>query len=195
MGRSFRDCLKQGDCWAKALPLVILLAWASLIGVSLYFNVRHTIDLENDMALAQAEAVVEYNKISRLWNARHGGPYVPVDEATRPNPHLDVEHRDFVAPHGVEMTKINPAYMSRQMSELAAARGALTFHLTSLDLKNPDNTPSQLELESLRGFEQGMPDHHQIISDERGRRLFYMAKFPVEQACLSCHQDQGYEIG
>ncbi|MEE4297489.1 MAG: diguanylate cyclase [Wenzhouxiangella sp.] len=183
------------SAWARALPWLAVACWTCIVGLSLYFNVRHTLDLEHDMALAQAEAVVEYNKISRLWNARHGGPYVPVDEVTQPNPYLEVDDRDFTAPNGVPMTKINPAYMSRQMSELAAGRGALTFRLTSLDLKNPHNAPNDMERKSLELFEQGWSDYEKIISDENGRHLFYMSEFEVEPACLTCHADQGYAVG
>jgi len=147
------------------------------------------------MALAQAEAVVEYNKISRLWNAQHGGTYVPVTERTLPNPYLEVDNRDFSAPHGVEMTKINPAYMSRQMSELARTRGALTFRLTSLNCKNPGNKPTAREADVLMAFERGEPPHHEILNGEKGRRMFFMDKFKVEPACLSCHADQGYAVG
>jgi len=133
--------------------------------------------------------------VARKWNAMHGGVYVEVTEDTKPNPFLDDAERDIRSTAGKLYTKINPAYMTRQMSDLARRWGNYTFHITSLRPINPANSPDPWERDSLLRFEEGARESYTYYS-EHGRRVFrYMAPLPVERPCLKCHSQQGYSEG
>ena len=98
----------------------LMAVWTALMAASLYWNLhqaRHTA-----LKLACAEAHLAYNKdlSYRLWAAEHGGVYVIVTPQTPPNPHLSFfKDRDIKTPSGRTLTLVNPAYMTRQVQELA----------------------------------------------------------------------------
>jgi len=105
-----------------------------------------------DTARAYFEQVV----LMRLWNAGHGGVYVEVTNSTQPNPYLkDDPKRDIVTIDSRRFTKINPAYMTRQISELAYQKGRYKFHIRSLKPVNPNNIPDEWERRQLQLFDEG----------------------------------------
>ncbi len=68
----------------------------------------------------------------RVWNAGHGGVYVPVTEDTQPSPYLRVSHRDVTTTTGKLLTLINPALMTRQVFTMSVDRYGIRGHITSL---------------------------------------------------------------
>jgi len=50
---------------------------------------------------------------------------------------------------------MNPAYMTRQMHELAKQEYGVRGHITSLNPTHPENAPDSWEIVALRAFEQG----------------------------------------
>ena len=102
-------------------------------------------------------AIRSYYALFRQWAASHGGVYVPVDEHTPPNPLLeDIPERDILTPSGRQLTLINPAYIMRQVNELAYERQEVLGHLTSLNPLRAENAPDAWEAEALRAFEEGV---------------------------------------
>ncbi len=67
--------------------------------------------------------------------------YVPVSEMTPPNPYLKVPKRDVKTSDGLSLTLVNPAYMTRQVNELATETQNFSGHITSLKPIRPENTP------------------------------------------------------
>lgn len=102
-------------------------------------------------------------------------------------------HRDVVTTEGIQLTMINPAFMTRQISELAKKKGGLQFHITSLNPIRPENRASGWEIQSLKSFEKGEEETGGFIKASKSYR--YMAPLFTTQACLKCHATQGYEIG
>src|SRR5689334_19254807 len=90
------------------------IAWTGVVLVSfvLYARLAH----EGVLALAAAQARASFEKdiAYRRWVTARGGVYVPVSEATPPNPHLHLDERDITTPSGRHLTLVNPAYMTRQ---------------------------------------------------------------------------------
>ena len=77
----------------------------------------------NLYGIATAEARIAFQKdtLYRKWAAKHGGVYAPATAETIPNPNLaHLPERDLTTPSGKILTLINPAYMTRQVFELAA---------------------------------------------------------------------------
>lgn len=133
--------------------------------------------------------------ITRSWNAGHGGVYVLITEETQPNPYLDDPQRDLTTVQGLALTKINPAFMTRQISEIAAREDGVQFHITSLKPLRPANSPTEWEAQSLHSFEQGSSELGEFFDNDQHPSFRYMAPLFVTQPCLKCHASQGYKLG
>jgi len=176
-----------------SLPFVITLSilLAAIVAVDERAHDRHL-----EMQLVEtARAYFDQILLSRLWNARHGGLYAEVTEETQPNPYLDDPERDIVSEKGRRYTKINPAYMTRQLSELAAERGSYRFRITDLRPLNPANMPSEWEAEMLRSFERGEPEGRGFLELEGKEYFGYMAPLRMDKSCLACHREKNYRVG
>lgn len=148
-------------------------------------------------ALTRGRSLFNVVVLTRYWNSLHGGVYVPVSEETQPNPYLDVPHRDVSTKNGRALTLINPAFMTRQIAELALDSDQTQFHITSLKPIRPENYPTKWEAEALRNFSAKGDEYFKwAIPDSKGRIIFkYMAPLWTEKACLKCHEKQGYIEG
>jgi len=121
--------------------------------------------------------------------------YAPISEKTPPNPHLEVPERDIETPSGVKLTLVNPAYMTRQVHELANEAAGVKGHITSLNPIRPENAPDAWETAALEAFERGETEVSsvEILEDIQYMRL--MRPLETEEGCLRCHAAQGYEHG
>ncbi|MEJ1408924.1 MAG: DUF3365 domain-containing protein, partial [Candidatus Sedimenticola sp. (ex Thyasira tokunagai)] len=174
--------------------LIPLVAWSLLVSISLDRELEHRVDDITDFATERTRNLFQIVELTRLWNAQHGGVYVPVTDATQPNPYLEVPDRDLVAADGMKLTLINPAYMTRQISELARDLGVV-FHITGLKPLNPDNRADPWERRALQAFEQGTAELAELIQGDDANSFRYMAPLRIKDACLSCHGAQGYKTG
>ena len=134
-------------------------------------------------------------ELTRDWNARHGGVYVPVTEVTQPNPYLQHPKRDLQTSDGLRLTMVNPAFMTRQIAEIAEQADGVKFHITSLKPIRPANAADPWETEALQLFAQGRPEmlSEQYLEGAPVHR--YMAPLFVKTPCLNCHAEQGYKLG
>ncbi len=178
-----------------SLPFTVIFI-ALLVAIMVWEKKSHENDLITELR-ETARAYFEQILITRLWNAQHGGVYVEVTNKTQPNPYLkDDPERDIVTIDGRKYTKINPAYMTRQLSELAYQKGRYKFHIISLKPVNPRNQADEWEARQLRLFEEGKKQEvYEVVRDDQGERFRYMAPLLVETSCLKCHQKQDYKIG
>ncbi len=176
--------------------LIPLIAWTLGVSVSLHL---HLDDLHRQgMEVASEGARNLFNMVvmTRAWNAAHGGVYVPVSDKAPVNPYLDHPRRDLVTLDGQRLTMINPAYMTRQISELARDKGGTVFHITSLKPIRPMNTPDAWERDALAAFERGAEEVIELRAGDNGATLLrYMAPLKVAPPCMVCHAKQGYKVG
>ena len=176
--------------------LAIAAGWALVLAISLHTTAR--MEREEVLAVSRAEArgVFQKDLVYRRWAAGHGGMYVAVDETTPPNPYLDhVEEREVTTPSGRVLTLMNPAYMTRQVHDLGAEQYGVLGHITSLNPLNPGNAPDPWEREALEQFEAGATEVEQIALIDGLEHLRLMRPMLVEERCLACHGDAGYELG
>lgn len=148
--------------------------------------------------LATIEAQINYNKdlAYRRWAAGHGGVYVPVTSVTRPNPYLkQIAERDITTPSGKRLTLINPAYMTRQVHELALDQYGVRGHITSLNPLRPENSPDPWEEEALKKFTVPSDQMIGISTINNKEHLRFMQAMETEETCLKCHAHQGYKTG
>ncbi len=164
------------------------------LGISMEFR---QID-ENVETLARERGSVLFHllELMRDWNAMHGGVYVPVTATTQPNPYLIHPRRDLLTTDGERLTMVNPAFMTRQIGEIAERADGVKFHITSLRPIRPGNAADAWEMEGLLAFENG--SKHEVLAllaTDKGMVHRYMAPLLVKQSCLACHLQQGYKLG
>ena len=176
--------------------LLSALIWTLVLAALFALNLQSELKQASELATYQARAFFQQIVTTRYWNALHGGVYVPISEKAKPNPYLDVPDRDITTKDGRKLTKINPAYMTRQIGEIAAKRNQVWFHITSSNPIRPANAPDSWEAKALGSFVTGVPKHFELISSPKGTEVFrYMAPLWVERPCLKCHVKQGYKEG
>jgi len=174
---------------------ILAVVWTVIIAASLVWNVIQVRRNTLEAARIQARAAFEKDVIYRRWNAEHGGVYALVTEETRPNPYLKVSERDVMTPLRKPLTLINPAYMTRQVHELAEEKYGVRGHITSLNPIRPDNAPDPWETEALRAFERGETEVS-LLGEMKGKEYMrLMRPLTTEKGCLKCHAAQGYQEG
>lgn len=188
--RGFDAFIRRPTWW----PLLILF-WALVTVASYNWHIHELERHAHTMAAARGRLVFEMVETTRLWAASHGGVYAPVTAANPPNPWLETAEKNITTPSGVALTKINPAYMTRQLNELIGAQRDMKVRLTSLKPVNPGNAPDSWEHESLQGFATRRAERISIVGAGDTASFRYMAPLEVSQACLECHEKQGYRLG
>jgi len=155
--------------------------------------------------LKQSRTLLEQIRVTRRWNAEHGRLYADLKPGEKPNPYLsevgpaegakssiEAEIQDQ---KGRKLGFINPALMTRELSEESYLHTNIRFHLTSLLLINPNNIADGFEKNALQVFEHGVKYRVQY-TDLDGKPYFrYMEPLYIEKACLECHGFQGYKVG
>jgi diguanylate cyclase (GGDEF)-like protein/PAS domain S-box-containing protein len=178
------------------IAAAVLLFWTAALAVLLAWAV--TKEKRQVLTYARMEAKANFNKdiALRNWAAKRGGVYVPVSDATPPNPYLaHVPERDIETPSGRPLTLMNPAYMLRQIMQEFSGLYGIEGRVTSLNPLNPINTPDPWEVSVLRQFEQGTNEAAEVTDIDGRPYLRYMQAFYVEEGCLKCHWQQGYVKG
>lgn len=172
------------------------LIWSVVCAVFMILEVSDQRAFVAANALNTARASFEKDIAFRRWAAKHGGVYVPVTDETPPNPYLTIPERDITTPSGVPLTRMNPAYMTRQVYEISRLQpGAPQGHITSLNPIRPENAPDAWERMVLEKFEKGEREFSEF-QDINGKPYFrYMRSLDTEQPCLKCHATQGYREG
>lgn len=175
--------------------LGVIIFWLSIVTISFWWNLTDEQQENEQLAFETARAFFQQVVITRAWNSQHGGVYVPISDSVQPNPYLDDPLRDVTTSQGVQLTKINPSYMTRQIAEISSNYHGIKFHITSLDPIRPENGPTPWEEEWLQTFEEGALEQGGFFSNGPGSSFRYMAPLTVEDNCLSCHGEQGYKTG
>lgn len=179
----------------KWWPLLMFF-WAIVATISYSSHIRDLENYAHKMAALRGRLVFEIVETTRLWAAQHGGLYAPTTIETPSNPYLEVPEKDIVSPSGKLLTKINPAYMTRQLGELIAKERDMRIHITSLKPIRPANKPDDWEAGALADFEQRGEQEKISIVGAGGTAMFrYMAPLEVKKPCMVCHEKQGYQVG
>lgn len=173
-------------------------AWTLLLSVSAVFTVREHKYTLAKLALTEARAAIGRDILYRRWGSSHGGVYAPISEKSSPNPYLShLPERDITTPSGRKLTLINPAYMTRQVYEIAKESDVYigSGHLTSLKPIRPENAPDPWEKKALETFEKGSREVSELVQIDNQPHMRLMRAFITERSCLKCHAAQGYKEG
>ena len=191
---SIRSAMWGGVSRLWARPSVMFLIVAAGVLTSFLLDWRQTERNVESVARERGAALFRLVELTRNWNARHGGVYVPVTPETQPNPYLDHPRRDLITRDGQQLTMVNPAFMTRQIAEIAQQAEGFRLHITSLRPIRPANGPDDWEAAALHRFEAGTAEVIELIPGAAPVHR-YMAPLRVTEPCMPCHRSQGYEIG
>lgn len=183
-----------GSIWRSLA--VLLSAWTLVVAALLWID--HSSEQQGAREAATIAAKSQFDKdvLYRRWNARLGGVYAVVTDDVVPNPYLtQVTDRDIRTEAGTELTLINPAYMTRQVHELALETEGILGHITSLDPIRPENAPDPWERRALELFDEPGDLVTSIERTNGEEYLRFMQPLMTEMSCMVCHADQGYVVG
>lgn len=186
---------KQTTTNLKTKSYIVIFFWLLIVGSAFGINYSNVTRAQNDLAFQTARAFFDQIVVSRTWNSGHGGVYVPITENTQPNPYLDDPLRDLETIKGIKLTKINPAFMTRQIAEIAVREKGVQFHITSLLPIRPGNKPSDWERVWLESFDKGNKEQGAFVQESADISFRYMAPLITKRSCLKCHAKQGYREG
>lgn len=169
------------------LSLVLMLFVAALY-TGIFISRQQAIETEID---TRAKALLHSVMMARQWNSQHGGVFVEKRPGKKSHPFFP----EITGSNGKTYTLVNPALMTREISDISAKDGAFQFHITSLKLLNPDNAPDAFERKALLSFEKGKKDA--LTKEKRRGSTYYRYMTPLytESSCLPCHGFQGYKVG
>ncbi len=180
----------------KRYILILVMVWTVIISTSLYWSVYQARQKITEVAQVQSSIAYDKDVIYRRWNASHGGIYVPITEDTKPNLYLSgVPERDITSPSGKLLTLMNPAFMTRQVHELAEVEKGVLGHITSLNPIRPENAADPWETNALQAFERGELEISSLELIDGQEYLRLMRPLITEKGCLKCHATQGYKEG
>ena len=171
------------------------LAWTICVASLLALGVSSHFRQADELARHATESFFRQVVITRAWNAKHGGVYLFTSQALAPNPYLEVEDRDLTMPDGRMLTKVNPAFMTRLIAEMARDEYDVRFHITSLNPLRPGNAPDAWEEAALSSFSGATDKRFERITQSDEALYRYIAPLMVTESCLSCHAKQGYQLG
>jgi diguanylate cyclase (GGDEF)-like protein len=176
---------------------VLACGWTMVVALSLLVDMKGYKTEMLAIATNVARAYIDKDMLFRDWNTMHGGVYVPVTPENLPNQDLlkSVPERDIKTPTGRVLTFINPAYMMRQVYELARKEKKISGHVTSLKPLRPENKPDTWDKRALIALKGGNQEVSEIVTEEGKKYLKLMRPLKVEKSCLPCHSQQGYKEG
>jgi chemotaxis family two-component system sensor kinase Cph1 len=151
----------------------------------------------HEIGHSMVQAAYEENVLFRRWASLHGGVYVPETTATPANPYLaGIPERDIITPSGRRLTLLNPAYMTRQIFELAHEQPNMPQgHITSLNPIRAENAADPWERLALKLLEQGAKEVVEPAVINGQPHIRFMRPLVTEKPCLKCHAAQGYKDG
>ncbi len=188
-----KNKFNPAQLWRYGLFLIVI--WSLFISVSLLWKFRAGKSGTLKAARIEARTAFEKDVLYRRWNASHGGLYAPVTGVTQPNLYLEVPERDIQTPSGIKLTKINPAFMTRQVHEIVMKTHGVQGHLTSLNPIRPQNAPDKWETNALKAFERGVEEVSSVEILNGNIYMRLMRPLVTEKSCLKCHAKHGYNLG
>ena len=162
--------------------------WIGTVLISFCWNYSDDIRERNVIALESAKAFLTYIVGVRSWNMEHGGIFVLTDGKSPPNPYLPENQQHLVTDDGRMLTRLHPAYMTRQIFEIVNRQSKIRLHLTSLHPIRPENKGQPWEEEWLKELEQGKKERGEFVDTPEGEIFRYMAPLYVAEPCLACHE-------
>lgn len=184
---------------SKIATLVLFVIFVVGIVISMLSHIDSS-SQKYKMLLEQAlvqEAVAHFDSMvmTRSWNAGHGGVFVKQQNGIKPNPYLK---NNFIKSDLNEtLIKVNPAWMTRQISEISNKDSDYYYKITSLKPINPGNKPDIFEKEALEFLEKNRDKKYYYKINEIKNsvtKFDFLGRLMVTPKCMQCHSFQGYKV-
>lgn len=173
--------------------ILLYLTFVILV-ISLYLMIdsmrNKNIEFQKQILIKEARTHFNSQENTREWNSRYGGVYVKPIDSQKPNPYL--QDNTLRVDENLTLIKINPAWMTRQLSELSNIKN-FHFRITSLIPINPNNIATPFEVKALKYIEQTQEEEYYEFSNDKN--FNYMGALITKKSCLPCHEHQGYTLG
>ncbi|GAB6081871.1 hypothetical protein JCM30471_07850 [Desulfuromonas carbonis] len=189
MSQALRKAIQRlpGGPLSKFFYLV-LGVWTLLLVAFYAWDMHLSWNNVNEAAVIQARAIAEKDILHRRWSASLGGVYVLTDKGVAPNPFLaDHPLRDLTTREGVQLTLVNPEYMSRMVYGLQDKATKVITRVTDFNPINAQNTPDPWEKEALHQITGGEQEIHSVVDIGKRPFLRYMVPLANETGCRLCH--------
>lgn len=176
--------------------ILSLMAWTATIAGLFFISYGNEYDMALSSARLSAVHSLRKDLLYRKWASGHVGVYVPVTETNQPNPHLSsVPERDVETTTGKKLTLINSGCMNDQIFQLGLNEYGIYGHNTSLNPINPQHSPDDWERKALLSLQNGGNEYFGLDTIGGVEHLRYMVPMTIRDACLNCHNNQGYKVG
>ena len=187
----------SGGSSALSGILLICVLWTALIGGLFALEYTSATDHIKHMVMMDAQAAFNKDQSIRRWAADHGGVYIKVRPGVSPSPYMShLENRDITTPSGEKLTLINPATMLKQIMGDYAELYGIKGTIVGINPLNPDNKARGWEVDAITELENGSPQVSSFSIAEDGSDNFnLMRPMIADQACIYCHEIQGYQPG
>ncbi len=182
-----------GKKTANLLFIIIVIVTTGFMLYSFETAKQKQIQLAEQKLLQEAIAHFDNMVVTRSWSAMYGGVYVKQTGKLTPNSYL--KDNFILDAQGNTLIKINPAWMTRQISELSNQRSHYFYKITSLKPLNPHNAADAFETEALHYFEDHRDEKYYYHFGADNKTFDFMGALKIEPACLACHENQGYKLG
>ena len=148
--------------------------------------------LQNNILIKEARTLYQDQINIREWNSIYGGIYVKPLKNQKANPYL--KHNILKIDDDLTLLKINPAWMTRQLSELQekSDKNSYNFRITGLNPINPKNAPNEFEKRALDNFTTTNKEYYEFTNSDTFK---YMGALITKPSCLVCHTDDKYTLG
>ena len=176
--------------------ILLIVAAAAFMIYQINSTKKQQISLIKKSMIQEAVAHFDNMLMTRRWNAEHGGVYVKQHGDLQPNPYLN--DNTLNSDKNETLIKINPAWMTRQISDISNLNSDYYYKITSLNPINPGNRADPFEREALSFFAKNSDvSYYWRFESEQGeqKRFDFMGALKVSDACMKCHAYQGYQIG
>lgn len=181
----------------KNLIISIISIFISIIAAFIIFQLlnsqKNIKSLSERQVVQEAKAHFKGIVDTRSWNAQYGGVYVKASTGLKPNKYL--KNNVIYTDKNETLIKINPAWMTRQISDISNQQGTYHFKITSLLPLNPSNKANKFETKALKYFDENSDEKYFYVFDDNKKSFDFMGALVTKKACLNCHQHQGYKIG
>lgn len=162
------------------------------------FIIKYISDTKNEYQKISEKILFEqaltlYNSLvtMREWSSNHGAIYIKAHDNIKPNPYL-IDNHTFTKDNEL-LIKINPAWMTRQISEMSNEKQKYYFKITSLNPMNPINAPDEFEKRALKYLQNNKNETYYTSMNKD--RYNFLGSLKVETSCLNCHSTQNYQLG
>ena len=173
--------------------IFLYISFLSLLFISLYTTEilkNKSIESQKNILLKQAQTHFADQVNTRRWSSSFSGLYVEANDTLKPNPYL--QNNTLKTADGQTLIKINPAWMTRQLSEFSDIHN-FKFRIVGVDPINPNNKATKFEKRALNYLvENKVYEYYEL---KENAPFSYMGALITTQSCISCHIGQNYTLG